>query len=329
MSGYFIISLDFELMWGVRDHRNINNYGNNILGVRKVIPKILDLFIRYNIHATWATVGLLFAKTRDEMLDFAPSLELRPKYKKIILSPYKAIEQEIGKNEKEDPYHFGKSLIDRIIETEGQEIGTHTYSHYYCLESGQSIEEFDADLKSAISIASNTGKKIYSIVFPRNQMSTQYIDIAALNNIKIYRGNPDSFLYKARSVTENNGIIRCLRLVDGILPLINNLDYEKKDKRNDIIDVKASRYLRPYNSRISDYSRLHIARIAKEMMCAAIRNRIYHLWWHPHNYGNNIEQNIYYLNEIIKIYQQLSDEYGMESYNMKDMADRCYNNNTQ
>src|SRR5450631_2733915 len=33
--GAFVISLDFELMWGVRDKRTIADYGRNILGVRR------------------------------------------------------------------------------------------------------------------------------------------------------------------------------------------------------------------------------------------------------------------------------------------------------
>jgi hypothetical protein len=54
-----IISLDFELFWGVRDKRTIGNYGRNILGVREALPAMLALFRDYGIRATWATVGLL------------------------------------------------------------------------------------------------------------------------------------------------------------------------------------------------------------------------------------------------------------------------------
>ena len=37
MSGSFVISLDFELMWGVRDHRSIADYGDAVLGGREAI----------------------------------------------------------------------------------------------------------------------------------------------------------------------------------------------------------------------------------------------------------------------------------------------------
>ena len=43
-TGKFVISLDFELMWGVRDKRTINDYGQNILNVHQVIPQTLELF---------------------------------------------------------------------------------------------------------------------------------------------------------------------------------------------------------------------------------------------------------------------------------------------
>ena len=35
--GALVISLDFELLWGVRDKRTIADYGPNILGVRKAV----------------------------------------------------------------------------------------------------------------------------------------------------------------------------------------------------------------------------------------------------------------------------------------------------
>ena len=44
MAGAFVISLDFELFWGVRDSKSLADYGANILGVRQAIPAMLELF---------------------------------------------------------------------------------------------------------------------------------------------------------------------------------------------------------------------------------------------------------------------------------------------
>ena len=59
--GYFVISLDYELMWGVRDHTTRESYGPNVLGAREAIPAMLDLFQRRGIRVTRATVGLVTA----------------------------------------------------------------------------------------------------------------------------------------------------------------------------------------------------------------------------------------------------------------------------
>ena len=54
----FVVSLDMELMWGVRDKRSKDQYGRQVLGEREAIPAMLDLFEREGIRATWAVVGM-------------------------------------------------------------------------------------------------------------------------------------------------------------------------------------------------------------------------------------------------------------------------------
>jgi peptidoglycan/xylan/chitin deacetylase (PgdA/CDA1 family) len=174
MSGRFVISLDFELMWGVRDHRSVADYGDAVLGARQAIPQMLQLFARYDIQATWATVGLLFARTKGEMRRFAPAI--LPEYQNPRLSPYPALDQ-IGADEDEDPHHFGRSLLDQIASTRGQEIATHSYGHVYALEPGMTPEAWRADLAAAIAIATEAGHSLQSIVFPRNQMGPDHVAI--------------------------------------------------------------------------------------------------------------------------------------------------------
>ncbi|MGO9344664.1 MAG: polysaccharide deacetylase family protein, partial [Acidimicrobiales bacterium] len=168
--GAFVISLDFELHWGVRDHLAADGpYQSNLLGVRQAIPAMLDLFGAYDIKATWATVGFLFCDNRGEVERYAPTA--RPAYTRPGLSPY---EEPLGQDEAEDPIHFAPTLIDLIAATPGQEIATHTFSHFYCLEQGQDPETFRADLESAISVARKRGIELRSIVFPRNQFNPAY-----------------------------------------------------------------------------------------------------------------------------------------------------------
>lgn len=318
MNARLIISLDFELMWGVRDHRTVADYGDAVLGVRSVLPAMLKRFADARIRATWATVGLLFARTRDDMLDHAP--RLRPAYANASLSPYAAIEKEIGRDEAEDPLHYGASLVDRIADTEGQEIATHTFSHYYCLEDGQSLEAFDADLKAARSIAAAGGHQLTSIVFPRNQMTDAHIACCQGNGITCFRGNPDSFAYRPRSGKENTPLVRAIRLLDGIAPVSGSPQFSQAKLCAGLVDVPASRFLRPWNPRFPAYSRLHVDHVLREMSHAAKTGQSYHLWWHPHNMGRNQERSLAQLDRVIETFVRLRDSHGMQSFNMADIA---------
>ena len=72
--GALVISLDFELHWGVRDKcAPDGSYRENLLGARKAVPAMLDLFEEFDIAATWATVGFLFAESRQEREAFSPN----------------------------------------------------------------------------------------------------------------------------------------------------------------------------------------------------------------------------------------------------------------
>ena len=318
MTGSLVISLDLELMWGVRDHRTVRDYGDAVLGGRKAIPKLLNRFQEAGIRATWATVGLLLAKDRNEMLEYAPAC--RPIYENARLSPYSDIENKlIGENEASDPFHFGKSIIDRIAGTPGQEIATHTYGHYYCLEPGATEASFKEDLRSARSIAERYGHKINTIVFPRNQTTKLFVQSANEVGFSIYRGDAFGWLYQSRSSANMTKLFRLARFLDGAIPIgphqVTNPAIERST-----INVPASRFLRPWTKSFAAYHHLHISRIQSEMRLAAEYGACYHLWWHPHNFGRNTAENLSQLDRLIVCFKRCRDELGMVSKNMSDFS---------
>ena len=133
MAGTLIVSLDFELFWGMLDCSTLEAYQDHVLGGRKAIPQLLQIFEKYGIHATWATVGFQFARSREELEPFFPPEALRPTYEKTELNPYPWFDT-IGRTEAEAPCFFAASLVEQIGKTPGQEIGSHTFCHYYCRE---------------------------------------------------------------------------------------------------------------------------------------------------------------------------------------------------
>jgi len=317
--GHFVISLDFELFWGVRDKRSVEEYGDHVRGVHTIVPEILRIFRENGIHATWATVGFLWCENRGELLNSFPKVQ--PGYADPIYSPYGSYMNRIGENELDDPLHFAASLVRLIRESTGQEMGSHTFSHFYCLENGQTAEEFRADMQAADSVARKLEMNLQSLVFPRNQYSEEYLRIAREEGIMCYRGNGESWLYRPRSQNDERLFRRALRLLDAYMNVSGPLDYSNEYMRRGVlIDIPASRFLRPYSRKSSALQGLQMRRITSAMTHAARTGRTFHLWWHPHNFGVNQSENLNMLGQLIAHFKKLHAECGFESLTMGELA---------
>ncbi len=137
----------------------------------------------------------------------------KPLYVNHELSPYPHL-SHVGRDEQEDPFHFAPSLIKLIASSPHQEVATHTFSHYYCLEKGQDIESFRADLEAAKKVASKYTLNMESLVFPRNQFNGDYLSACKELGIKAYRGNERSWIYRAKSREDESLFRRAVRLLD-------------------------------------------------------------------------------------------------------------------
>lgn len=318
MTGTLVISLDFELLWGVRDHADRASYGANILGARQAVPRMLELFAENDIRATWATVGFLFCEGKEDLLSILPPPEDRPAYRNPALSNYGYLD-EAGADEARDPYYFAPSLIRRIADTPGQEIGTHTLSHCYCLEDGFTPAVFEADLRAAQVLAVRQGVSLRSIVFPRNQYAAEHLAICRKLGLAVFRGNPSAWAYRPTRGAEQTMTRRGLRLLDAHTGLLGALSAIPGTEEG-LTDVPASRFLRPNAGRLAPAHPWHIRTILRGMTSAARRKEVYHLWWHPHNFGRDLEANMAGLRQIISRYQRLNEAYGFRSQAMGGWA---------
>ena len=318
-NGKFIISLDFELMWGVRDKKTKEQYGDNVLGVHQVIPRLLDTFKKYDIKGTFSIVGFLFFESKIQLNNNLPTA--KPAYNDSNLSPYNGYLDTIGDDYIKDLYHYAPKLIELIKDNPEQEIGTHTFSHYYCLEPGQSVNQFKEDLECAINVAKLNGIQLSSLIFPRNQFNTEYLDVCKSLGILCYRGNEHSWIYKAKNGGEESLIRRCIRLADSYINISGHNCYTDEFMRSKSpIDVPSSRFLRPYIQKFSFLDGLRLQRIKSGMSYAAKHNQSYHLWWHPHNFGINQKENFAFLEEILNHYKVLNNKYNFQSCTMTNLA---------
>jgi len=319
--GHFVISLDFELNWGVRDKESIEKYGENIKGVHQVIPKLLNMFKEFEIKATFSTVGFLFFKTKAELQKRIPTRT--PQYSNKDYSPYNGHFDLVGENYNEDLYHYAPQLIKQIKEYGEQEIGTHTFSHYYCLEDGQNIEDFENDIRSAIEIARENDIATTSLVFPRNQVNEEYLKVCGKLGITCYRGNQHSWLYKAKNGEHESKIRRAFRFIDAYINISGHNCYSENYLKSKFpIDIPASRFLRPYSNRLKIIDKLRLQRIKSGMTHAAVNKMTYHLWWHPHNFGTNQNENFAFLKQILEYHSILNRKYNFQSATMSQLANK-------
>ena len=310
--GALVVSLDLELHWGVRDHVSAHGpYRANLLGERPAVAGLLGLFREFGVSATWATVGFLFARSRAELERHAPVV--RPAYREPALDPYR---EALGEGEDDDPLHFAPSLVEAVARAPGHEVATHTFSHYYCLEPGQGREAFAADLASAVRIAAARGVRLRSIVFPRNQHNPAYDDLLRGAGIVCYRGARPGWMHRSGAGA------RAGRLADSYLPLAggDTVPWSRVAGPGGLCNVAASRFLRPYAPRLGALEGARLRRVLGGVRRAAQRAEIYHLWWHPHNFGTHLDENLRFLRRVLEEFAELRGTHGMQSLTMARTA---------
>lgn len=312
--GALVLSLDFELHWGIRDHTPLARSAARMARTREVIPRLLDLFREYEVACTWATVGLLFAERADEVHASLPTV--RPGYAEPELDPYP--ELATLADESSDPHRLAGSLVEAIRATPRQELGTHTFSHYYALAAGQDADAFSADMRAARDIAARRGIQVESLVMPRNQVNPRYDDVLREVGILAIRTNPEHWATRARE--KENLPQRAVRYLDSLLPVSGDLTQPWPRLGSDApIEVPASAFFRPFGPGLR--KDLHERRVFEIMNTAAERGRIAHLWWHPHNLGaEDTDAELARVRRMLAHYAALRSRHGMQSLTMGEVA---------
>jgi hypothetical protein len=270
MNARVVVSLDFELRWGMYDALGDDpaRYRRPLLGVREVVPRLLEWLAKNRVPATWATVGALACAGWDEFESrappspayTAPSLRRTPEYHRVDPS---------------GELHFAPDLVALVRATPGQELGSHTFAHVFMHEPGFTREDAEADADAVAALfVDRWGERPVSFVFPRNQV--RFTDVLAARGVRVWRENPRAFFWRERKGAEQSRALRALRLVDALGPL-GRRTYPEAEHR-------ASHFLRL--SLPTPLWRLHVRRLARD--AARLREgEVLHLWSHPHNLGDD------------------------------------------
>ena len=116
---------------------------------------------------------------------------------------------------------------------------------------------------------------------------------------------------------------RAVRLADAYLPLAGPMAYRPVNVPDaPVANVPASRYLRPWSPRLRPLERLRLHRITADLEHAARHGLTFHLWWHPHDFGVHLAENLALLRGILRCFIGLRETHGMESLTMAEAAAR-------
>jgi len=111
------------------------------------------------------------------------------------------------------------------------------------------------------------------------------------------------------------------RLIDAYVDIAGQHVPQTTKNSSNLTNVASSRFLRPYNRKLARLDGFRMRRITRAMRTAAITGGTFHLWWHPHNFGIDLDTNMAFLSKILDFYERLASEMGMQSKAMSGLDD--------
>lgn len=261
--GAFCISIDLELAWGVWDQLSAEYVDKCLELERTIVKRILTIFERHEIPATWAIVGHLLQK-RD---DCSPN---------------------------ELPAWYAPEIIDWLCRAKPeQEIGSHSFGHIYFSEV--SAVEASADLSAARAIHQRSGVAFDSFVFPRNKVA--HLDVLSAAGLKVFRGADHGW---HMGVSPQSLIGRAAHLIDTVLPLKPAV-VRPTPHPSGLVELPGSMLLMGRNGlrRLVRPAALRM-KARRALREAADKNSVFHLWFHPSNFYHATESQFGVLESIVE-----------------------------
>lgn len=147
----FCISIDTELLWGRKD-LNYSSFIPKVRQERIIIKKLLSIFKKYEIHATWAIVGKLFTTSKN--------------------------------NKPNKNLWYAPDVVEMVSNTKNQEIACHSFTHpeFTKISRNDAIKEIEKCIQEAKKINID----IKSFIFPRNKI--KHLDVLKRYNFLSFRG---------------------------------------------------------------------------------------------------------------------------------------------
>lgn len=305
--GVFIISIDTELAWGCFDREDREARWKMEERSREAVTRLLALFERYEIAATWALVGHLFL----DRCSGHPEIP-RPQYDWFPRDWYCF---DPASDAERAPLWYAPDMIRQIRDASPeQELASHSFAHPLFGDAGCGAAAADADVRACVEAARPWGVELRSFVFPRNRIG--HLDVLARHGFRCYRG-PDPTWYGSFK----RPLKRAAHYLDDLLALPPPTVLPRRD--GPLWDIPGSVMLQGM-----DGPRGWIPAACRTRRCiaglerAARRREIFHLWFHPINFSVGMERMLRALEPALARAANLRAEGKLEVLTMGALAER-------
>jgi peptidoglycan/xylan/chitin deacetylase (PgdA/CDA1 family) len=313
--GVVTISFDFELIWGTIDRAGPEPFRKQCeLERDQVVDRLLTLLEEYEVSATWCVLGHLML-AQCEPVDGRKHPEIvRPVH---TWHPGDWFEHDPCSDERSDPIFYGRSLVEKIQDCSvEQEIGCHSFSHVIFGDQGCSREVALSEVSACVRLAQDLGIELRSFAFPRNRPG--YLDVLHEKDIRCFR-SPEPTWHKGGG---GRRIQRLGHLADVILarrpPTV--LPHET---REGLIDIPASMmYFPMHGVRKHIPQALRVRRARKGVDHAARERRVFHLWTHPTNFADQMDEMLSGFAALLKHVHRLRADGQIEVLTMAAIGER-------
>ncbi len=272
----FVISIDTEMAWGLT-HRPAERY--HYPNERRDLQRLLDLFDRYDIPATFAIVGHLMLDECSPVDGVKHPEIVRPEFDWL---PGDWFDGDPASDADRDPNWYAPDLIDMIhAAPTDHEIATHGFSHIMAGDPGCSRATFDSELRAAVAAAADHGITLRSIIHPRNSLG--HLDLLPEHGIIAYRGERPSGTSSMwqRAIDRTVGTERtAVRPID----------------EGPLWNLPAT-IMFSIESRPRTWP-LWIRQVERRLDQSVRRRSMFHLWFHPHNLRDRTDETFAALERI-------------------------------
>jgi len=274
MKGQFTISLDTEIAWGKIDSGIKEQYYPLFENAKIVIERLVELFDKYQIPATWGVVGRLV-----ESDPFVSKLENF--YEK---QTDELLYNDDKRNKPANSYLRYPELLDLLTNAKVEhDIGSHSYAHIVFNNirtiKGCKKETATEDFIAAQKVFSNNGLSPKSFIYPLNAIG--HTELLRENGFTCYRGDTISSFANYPAVLKK--LLRQLELFFPICPET----VETSIEANNLVCLPSSMHFKILHFGIKKYIPFSVIerKAVKGLNKAVDTQKCFHLWFHPFDFG--------------------------------------------